>query len=94
MPKDYQEATEVVEKAFSAINDAVYTDAISLGSAYDLEKAIWVNTLLTYGNARVEEIIKIADGLSKEISDPFPFDNGYTYTPFVPLTDLIKAIKK
>jgi hypothetical protein len=41
--------------------------------------------LLATLKERVEEI-------SKDISDPYPFDNGYTYAPFVPLSDLFTLI--
>jgi hypothetical protein len=60
----------------------------------ELEPLSYEKGYLDGRQATVEEVIKIAESLSKEISDPFPFDNGYTYTPFVPLTDLIKVIKK
>ena len=41
--------------------------------------------LLAMLKERVEEI-------SKDISDPYPFGNGYTYAPFVPLSDLFTLI--
>ena len=41
--------------------------------------------LLTTLKERVE-------GISKDISDPYPFDNGYTYAPFVPLSDILTLI--
>jgi len=95
MPKDYQEEERIVEELCHAVTKYGYNDEFGYyQNWFDGVREIIKPFMTTYGNARVEEIIKIAEGLSKDISDPYPFDNGYTYTPFVPLTDLIKAIKK
>jgi len=53
MPKDYQEINEIVEEIFD-------TEYIG-GKQPNLNKDYVHQALTTYGNARVEEIIKIAD---------------------------------
>jgi hypothetical protein len=35
-----------------------------------------------------ERIMKWVEHNSKELSDPYPFDNSYTYCNFVPVDDL------
>ena len=98
MTKDYQEIEEIVEEALNAIAEAVYTDAISLGKAYDLEKAIWVNTLLTYGNARELQVVEIIEKrrpsevqtVMGDLHHNCAYWEGYNDS----LTDLIKEIKK
>jgi hypothetical protein len=101
MPKDYQEINKIVEelngKRIVQDNETinVYKGEIVLPLS-EFKKA-----LTTYGNARVEEIIKIAEGMKLTKEDYQSSDfvnypsfcghmNGHNQT----LTDLIKAIKK
>ena len=103
MPKDYQEIERIVENFAAKFtyregselhNIAVYPYPLPTVQA-------WLkDTLTTYGNATVDEIIKIAEGMKKEeISMDSGDPNSHYYAGKndghnQALTDFIKAIKK
>jgi hypothetical protein len=96
MPKDYQEVEKIVDEYKSLFH---YTyDQVDENLTTTNEKYLR-QALTTYGNAREEEIIKIAEGKKKEIdlhpetnADYLEFKNDFGYNQA--LTDLIEAIKK
>jgi hypothetical protein len=98
MLKDYQEIERIVEEFESTwsdfIGDIEFSEAFAhLAQDPEVpfvlpEMAHWLRTTLTtYSNARVEEIIKIAEGMPVSYSD-----SGIGV--FIDKEDLIEAIKK
>ncbi len=88
MPKDYQE--ELIEE---------WDNLIKVSTKFELRN--WLKqALTTYGNARVEEIIKIAEGMKQEIPTYLNKRGHHTNSAHrkikynQALTDLIKTIKK
>ena len=107
MTKDYQEINKIVEEFESTWSN--YIGDIEFGEAFAHlaqdpevplvlpEMAHWLRTTLTtYSNARVEEIIKIAEGMKEDGETPFGsqelHETEAAYNKA--LTDLIEAIKK
>jgi hypothetical protein len=91
MPKDYQEIERIVEE-FQNKDHIITSD----GGLYVAVDAHWLSTTLKeYGNARVEEIIKMAEELRLDAELHYDM-RGMEQTKYYAqaLTDLIKAIKK
>ena len=108
MPKDYQEIEEAVEQYAQCIQDMYFLAGAKVSvETWKNTKDFIRNALTTYGNARVEEIIKIAEGMKKQLIDTIitlPADHEdvpeellKSATPHIynqALQDLIEAIKK
>ena len=111
MQKDYQEEVEEIINRLTVEfdtnnlwkSDDGDTAYVAIGNLWDSIRKEMTETLTTYSNARVEEIIKIAKGMKGGVEDikiPSPpyntlsdkvcFKNGHNQA----LTDLIENIKK
>ena len=93
MPKDYQENTTAEKLAHEIAK--LFDDGFTTPTFGQIEQIELLVT--TYGNARVEEIIKIAEGM-KYKGEPSADASDLTWCGHHEhnntLTDLIKAIKK
>ncbi len=95
MPKDYQEVERIVEEIITTIDDNLSLIVGEENEWYEVAecktemRAKLKQALTTYGNAREEEIIKIAEGM-KPNSTFDPYVDGYNDAK----RDLIEAIKK
>ena len=97
MPKDYQEIERIVEE-FKHNNLLVWHSIAHSYQSRQQSQVDWLRTTLTtYGNARVEEIINIAEGMKVTESRLDTSESVLGQKQCVwnqALTDLIEAIKK
>jgi len=108
MPKDYQEIDRIIKNCTNDVLALIpHIDGFSHSSINHKADEIIRRALTTYGNARVEEIIKIAEGMKVDIPtrQAHNLQSGFSKATRrrsrwkaesynQALTDLIQAIKK
>ena len=104
MLKDYQEVERIVEDLRYEIRTQCSCRACENNNANIGKDCVIRQALATYGNARVEEVIKIAENMREEIPLVSPPDSEaymYSLAQFnrvagknKTIVDLIKTIKK